>query len=77
MKHCGNEACKARIICPYFQRFTGDGRMIVCEGIIERAETCTAFRHRAELEQHLRLYCNTYGYGDCPVARTIAHRLED
>lgn len=68
-KQCGNDARKAKIICPFYHRFTQDGRTIVCEGMDDDKELCLKFRRKEDLNEHLESVCNRYDYAKrCPIA---------
>jgi len=72
MKDGGNVPQKARMICPFFVRFTLERRAIVCEGMTKGVQTATMFHRREDMERYSEKYCETFGYGRCPVARGVA-----
>lgn len=73
----GNLPIKARVICPYFLRFTMERRAIVCEGMVAGVQSATVFRRRDEMEKYSERYCETYKYNRCPVARACALKYQD
>jgi len=72
-RQCGNDARKARVICPFYRRFGQDGRTIVCDGLIERNEICMHFQTREDFDTYLEYACNQYSYAlRCPIAGMLA-----
>jgi hypothetical protein len=64
-----NDTATALVICPFFHRFVRSGREIICDGPAEEVEAGTLFPSHAALEVWTGKLCNTFQYGNCPVAR--------
>lgn len=73
----GNLPIKARVICPYFLRFTMERRAIVCEGMVQGVQSATLFRRREDLEKYCEKFCETFRYNRCPVAKTVGLKYHD
>ena len=78
-------AHSARIICPYFLRFSRDdnprspagGTAIICEGLVPGSETASCFHGRAMLSRWVCGVCESHGYGrECPLARAVGGKYE-
>lgn len=72
----GNIPQKARIICPFFLRFTKERRVIVCEGMVSGLQSAMLFKRHEDMEKFAGKYCETYHYNRCPLARAVALKLE-
>ena len=73
----GNIPQKARIVCPYFKRFTEERRVIICEGCVKGTESAMVFRTKRDMENYSARMCETYRYGHCPIARVVAEKYMD
>lgn len=59
----------ANIVCPYY--ITHTKLSLTCEGVIEGTTMVSKF-HNAELrDQHIKQYCECFGYPQCPEAKMI------
>lgn len=64
----------AVIICPYFQRESE--QKIACEGVVEDSTTLLKFCSEEEKRRHRRMYCQSYGYEKCPLAKILRRKYE-
>ncbi len=71
-----NDAAQANVVCPFYHRFSPNGREVICEGIAPGAETCMLFRTRAQRDKWLEALCNTFSYNRCHIAMGVNRKLE-
>lgn len=64
-----NDAATAKVICPFFHRFTREERAIICEGPGKDLEAGTLFRSSKAMTVWTGSFCNTFQYERCPVAQ--------
>lgn len=64
----------AVIICPYFQRESE--QKISCEGVVKDSTTLLKFCSEEEKRRHRRMYCQSYEYEKCPLAKILHRKYE-
>lgn len=75
-KNGGNDAMRARVICPFYHRHAKQKRAIVCEGLMPETETAMIFDSREQMERYSQKRCETYAYDRCLMARCIRLKIE-
>lgn len=62
--------------CPFYLYDDGAGR-ICCEGAVDGTTMATLFRHRGQLQQHMRIFCED-AFTCCELYRAVmAAKYED
>lgn len=62
--------------CPFYLYDDG-ARRICCEGIAPETTVATMFRHRGQLQQHMRIFCEN-AFTCCELYRAVmAAKYED
>ena len=65
-----NDHRACRVVCPFFRQYEGK-HMIECEGVIPGTVTESRFRREELRTKWAEVYCETYAYIRCDVARAL------
>lgn len=61
--------------CPFYLYDDGAGR-ICCEGAVDGTTMATLFRHRGQLQQHMRIFCEN-AYTCCELYRAVMAKYNE
>lgn len=61
--------------CPFYLYDDGAGR-ICCEGAVGGTTMATLFRHRGQLQQHMRIFCEN-AYACCELYRAVMTKYDE
>lgn len=56
-------------VCPYYHGEKGE--KLYCEGVGGCASTILVFKKNADAARHRRVFCYSFGYRECPLAKAL------